>query len=335
MILPLSARGGGLLYFPTFDAKDDRAAAANPNLAGALLTFYWSEIEPRKGDFNWEELDRRISVWTSSGKKVALRIMWSSNGFWPHPSAKRPTPSWVVDDGAREVLSPHSQTHVPLPWDPIWQRHARHFLAEVARKFDGVPDILFIDVTPGAEGNPYRGRLGQAEPEFEKQFAATPASDGRTYSDPLWLETLQRQIADTRELFKKTPLLVTLNTGGLQSDQFHAIGAFCVSRKMMVGQNGLTGNSYKNASGRTQDFLDWGRQVPLYFEMNHDTRSPAMGSLHQVMEAAQRIGADYLAVYSSDVTKGTPGQPGYDPASEAALAYGAHALSENGRGTMQ
>ena len=51
------------------------------------------------------------------------------------------------------------------------------------RKFDGDPNILFIDVTPGAETNPYRfRRINVQEPEFKTRFAETPASDGRKYT---------------------------------------------------------------------------------------------------------------------------------------------------------
>ena len=56
------------------------------------------------------------------------------------------------------------------------------------------------------------------------------------------------------------------------------------------------------------------------------TSQGTTGSLMSVMQAAERIGCDYLGVYSADVLKGTPGQPGYDKEYEKALEYGAKAL---------
>ena len=43
----------------------------------------------------------------------------------------------------------------------------------------------------------------------------------------------------------------------------------------------------------------------------------------EVMRSAERIGCNYLGVYPEDVLKAVPGRPGYDPAYENALRYGA------------
>ena len=60
-------------------------------------------------------------------------------------------------------------------WDPIYRKYAARFLKEVARQFAGDPNVLFIDVTPGAETNPYRNRtIGASEPGFATKFRNTP-----------------------------------------------------------------------------------------------------------------------------------------------------------------
>jgi dienelactone hydrolase len=324
-----TARPTGLLYFASYPQRDNPAPAANPHLVGALFTIYWSDIEPREGVFDWSAFDQRAAVWIRAGKKIAVRIMWSSSGNWPEPAAKRPTPQFVLDAGAVTVHSVSSKTDIPLFWDPIYRKHANRFLAEVARKFDGDSNILFVDVTPGAETNPYRfRRINVAEPEFKTRFAETAASDGRKYSHELWLETVKQAIDDASAAFKKTPLLVTLNVGSLDGpEQFQAMGAHAVSRGCYVGQNGLNARSYAEDSPRKSAFLDWGRRTRLYFEMV-DASGGNTGSLMEVMKAAERIGCDYLGVYAVDVLRGTKGQPNYDPEFEAALAYGANALGQ-------
>ena len=108
--------------------------------SGALLTIYWSDVEPREGVFDWSDFDKRAAVWTRAGKKIAVRIMWSSSGNWPEPAAKHPTPQFVLDAGAVTVRSVSSKTDIPLFWDPIYRKYANRFLAEVARKFDGNPE---------------------------------------------------------------------------------------------------------------------------------------------------------------------------------------------------
>jgi dienelactone hydrolase len=198
----------------------------------------------------------------------------------------------------------------------------------VAGKFDGNPNILFVDVTPGAETNPYRARMGESDPEFQETFLKTAASDGRNYSDRLWLETVKQYVDAAREAFRKTPCLVTLNVGSLEGpSQFHAIGAYCVEKGCYVGQNGLHASSYLEESERKRDFLDWGRRTRLYFEMNA-AAGDRTGSLMDVMKATERIGCDYLGVYAVDVLKGTRAQASFDPAWEEDLRYGAQVVGK-------
>ncbi|MFM9167812.1 MAG: beta-galactosidase, partial [Verrucomicrobiota bacterium] len=317
----------GLLYFASYRERDNPAPIGNPHLVGALFTIYWSDVEKREGNFDWTQLDRRIKQWTGAGKKVALRIMWSASGNWPEPAAKHPTPQFVLNAGAVTIRSESSKSEVPLFWDPVYRKHANRFLAEVARRFDGDPDVLFIDVTPGAETNPYRfRRINVAEPGFKARFLNATASDGRRYSHELWLRTVKQTIDDASAAFKKTPLLVTLNAGSLDGpEQFRAIGGHAVSRGAYVGQNGLTGRSYNEDSPRKTAFMEWSTKTKFYFEML-DASGGGTGSLLDVMKAAERVGCDYLGVYAADVLRGTKGQPDYDPQHEAALAYGAGAL---------
>lgn len=323
--------GGGLLYFASYRERDNPAAVQNRHIVGPLFTIYWSDVEPQQGKFAWEALDRQTAPWLKAGKKVAVRIMWVSSGNWEEPAADRPTPAWVVEQGARTAVAEKTarKTYIPLVWDPIYRQHSQAFLAEVARKFDGDPNILFIDVTPGAETNPYRfRRINVIEPEFKQRFTAAEASDGRKYSHELWLETVRQSVDDAVARFKQTRLLVTLNVGSLDGpEQFQQIGKHCVERGCFVGQNGLNGRSYLDDSPRRRAFRDWGGRTGLYFEMV-DPSGGATGTLMEVMQAAERIRCDYLGVYAADVLRGTPGYKDYDPSYEMALEYGARVVGK-------
>jgi hypothetical protein len=240
----------------------------------------------------------------------------------------------VLDRGAVTVQSESSRTEIPLIWDPVYRKYAARFLREVARKFDGDPNILFVDAAPDAETNPYRfRRINVQEPEFKQRFASTPASDGTRYSHELWLETVKHAVDDATAALKKTKLLITLNTGNLDGpSQMQAIGDYCVAQGCFVGQNGLRGDNSARDSPRTTPFLAWGEKTRLYFEMLDATNRGTTGSLRTVMNAALRVGCEYLGVYSADVFKGTRGQPDFDPAYEHALAFGALAPGGPPRG---
>ena len=315
----------GLLFFGTYAYRDNIDAVRNPCIVGAFFSIYWSDVEKQRGVFDWSAIDHRLQPWFAASKRAALRIVWSSSGYWQNPTARAPTPGWVWQQGARMALHAPSQTEIPLIWDPIYKTHAFEFLEEVARKFDGDSRILFLDVTPGAETNPYRfGTIDQKDPGFRTQFLATAASNNLTYSYALWDATIREWIDESASRFKQLPLLVTLNRGGMPTEpsRLVAFGEHAVSRASYVGQNGLKGASYQTNSTSKQAFLDWAAKTRLCFEMAAASGGTT-GTLQEVMEAGERIRFSYLNVYPTDVLAGTRGYPTFQPDFEAALQSGA------------
>ena len=327
---PQRAPGAGLLYYAKADYAhaDNAAVIANPYLCGALFQIIWSEVEKEDGKCDWREVDRWLKPWLDARKSVAIRIMWVTSGAWPKPYYKTPTPKWVWEKGARFAFLEATRTEIPLVWDPIYKKYAMRFLEQFAARYGDNPRVLFVDVTPGAETNPYRfGLNNPANLAFKDSYASVKASDGRSYSEELWLETVKDWVDASARVLPKTPLLVTLNVGSLKGpDRAREIGEYCVSKGFYVGQNGLAGRSYQDPEvGRTKAFLEWSKRTKLFFEMVAGTGGRT-GTLMEVMQAAERINCHYLNVYPEDVLRGTPGQKGYDPAYEAALKYGAERL---------
>lgn len=328
---PVVEPATGLLFFAFYAYRDNTEAIRNPHIAGALLTVVWTMVEPERGKFDWSDVDRRIQPWVDGRKKVALRILWSASGTWQNPYAKHPTPQWVWDDGAKMAYSRRTRTEVPLGWDLTYKKHAFRFMEAMAQKYDGNPNVLFIDISPGGETNPYRGNLHRADPDFRDVFLNTPASDGRCYSEELWLQTVKEYVDAAGVAFKKTPLLVTLNAGKVPGtrgpENFVEVGSYCVNRGLLVGQNGLNRNSYLADSPRRRAFRQWQPHTRFYFEMVAPT-GPRTGTLMDVMQAAERIGCSYLGVSAPDALKGTQDTASHDLEYEKALEYGASVLEK-------
>lgn len=335
---------GGIFFYAKGQDYDNTAPIANPHVLGVWIQFYWSQIEKEPGKYDWSVIDVRMKPWLDAGKKVAMRVYWVGSGYWGDPAAKTATPAWVWKEGAKFVRHDPSGTEIPLCWDPVYQRYSWRFMAEIARKYEGNPDILFIDITPGAETNPYRYvAFNQLTPEFKNEYAAAKSSDGRAYSDELWLETVKQHIDAADRIFRRLPVAITLNVatlnlGGEKHDHSVQIGAYAAGRGCYVGQNGLSGRSYSPARGqdhpRMKGFAEWtAKGSRVVFETLGDADSETkfgkvpLGSLREIIDAARRGSAGYLLPYPRDVLRGTKGQPDYDPEFEAALAYGAKVLA--------
>jgi hypothetical protein len=296
-----------------------------------LFQVIWSEVEKEEGKCDWTEVDRWMKPWLDAQKSVAIRIMWVTSGAWPKPYYKTPTPKWVWEKGAKFAFLDATRTEIPLVWDPIYKKYALRFLEQFAARYGDNPRLLFVDVTPGAETNPFRyGINNPANLAFKDAYAKVKASDGRSYSEELWLETVKEWVDASARVLPNTPLLITLNVGSLKGpDRLREIGEYCVSMGFYVGQNGLSGRSYQDReAGRAKAFLDWSQRTKVFFEMVAGTGGRT-GTLMEVMQAAERINCHYLNVYPEDVKRGTRGSPSFDPAFETALKYGAERLGRN------
>jgi hypothetical protein len=170
-----------------------------------------------------------------------------------------------------------------------------------------------MDVTPGAETNPYRFvAFNQRTLEFKDRYAATPACDGRKYSDELWLTTVREWIDATDRIFKRLPLVVTLNVGTLnlgdaRNDYSVMIGQYAEDHGFYVGQNGLHVASYAGDSERKAAFLKWSKQTRIVFETLGDA-----GTTTRRLPGAARAGGgeDSHPVPYSARERGSRGAPG-------------------------
>jgi hypothetical protein len=104
-------------------------------------------IEPEEGKFNWALLDTPAQRWIAKGKRIALRVTCSEN-WMPYA-----TPKWVREAGAKGVNYEWGKgpTEGGPMWDPdfvdaVFMEKLDHFLAALARRYDGNPSVAFIDL---------------------------------------------------------------------------------------------------------------------------------------------------------------------------------------------
>ncbi len=112
-----------------------------PGLSTVYLRLPWSFIEQEEGRFNWEILDTPAQRWIDKGKKVAFRI--SASESW----MRWATPEWVAKSGAKGYeWGDGGKFWEPAYDDLIFLEKVDNFLAEMGSRYDGNPDVAFVDV---------------------------------------------------------------------------------------------------------------------------------------------------------------------------------------------
>ena len=118
-----------------------------PGLSCIYLRLPWSYIEPEEGKFDWSVVDAPAQRWIDKGLQVAFRFSVSESWM------RYATPKWVEDAGAKgynftvgKGVDEDGPFWEPDYADPVFLEKHDHFLAAAAARYDGNPNVAFIDV---------------------------------------------------------------------------------------------------------------------------------------------------------------------------------------------
>ena len=120
-----------------------------PGAAVVYLRLAWSYVEPLEGQFNWSIVDTPAQRWIARGKKVAFRFSCSESD----PQQPYATPEWVRKAGAKgqffvpgQGVNEKGANWEPDFDDPVFLAKLDRFLAAAGARYDGNPEVAFIDI---------------------------------------------------------------------------------------------------------------------------------------------------------------------------------------------
>ncbi|MBM3744540.1 MAG: DUF4832 domain-containing protein [Acidobacteria bacterium] len=120
-----------------------------PGASVVYMRLAWSYLEPEEGRFNWSIVDAPAQRWIAKGWQVAFRFSCAESGrdqFFA-------TPEWVRKAGAKghffvpgKGVVPEGKMWEPDYDDPVFLEKLDRFLAAAAARYDGNPEVAFIDI---------------------------------------------------------------------------------------------------------------------------------------------------------------------------------------------
>jgi hypothetical protein len=118
-----------------------------PGISTVYLRVPWAFLEPEEGRFNWALFDTPAQRWIAKGKRAALRVTCSENWL------RFATPEWVKNAGAKGTFyefgrgpSEKGGSWDPDFGDPVFLEKLDQFLSAMAARYDGNPNVAFIDI---------------------------------------------------------------------------------------------------------------------------------------------------------------------------------------------
>jgi hypothetical protein len=211
--------GQGLFVFAS--ATDPTVTDGSSSGGNPLIP--WSRLEPKDGDYNWNELDDAIDQARRSGTKIVPRIVTNFSIFG------QATPDWYFDLPNAEHYYPHEAAKddgykAPVAWDPVYKQKFGEFLKALGKRYDGNPAIEFFQIaSSGVYGELYLGS------ELPDDYSVDNHKEAIEYWTDAW-----------RDAFPNTHLSIMLN--GLGNDVGQDAASHAVSKGYYLQMNSPVGH---------------------------------------------------------------------------------------------
>jgi len=271
-----------------YAGNNSAADAGNPDLAGVDLDYYWSQIEPTKGDFDWAVINSAMAPWVANKKKVIIRIATAGQASWDAPYSGSGTPAWVYADGAHSITD--SGETVPVYWGSAYLADLRSFIDAFAAEYDGNSSVALIEAGVGMGG--------ETMPETNLSSTGLAAWDAAGYSSATWLSTVETISTYYHEAFTKTPvdaLLTSTFLGGNWTD-YQLLPSWYGSTSPAWGLQ----NDALSATSTLPDPTAWARASNLVLEQAQPTRVSGDSLLADGTNGVKQH-AEYVLIYRTDI----------------------------------
>ncbi len=250
-----------------------------PGLTHIYLRIPWAYLEPAEGEFDWSVLDTPSQRWIDKGKQIAIRICCSES--W----TRYATPKWVQEAGAKgynfrpgDGIVEDGPFWEPDYDDPVFLEKLDHFLAAMAARYDGSPDVAFIDI----------GSFGVW-------------GEGHTYAStklPYSTATIRRHIDLHLKHFKKT--LLAANDDFVSHDRGPESIEYACKHGLTLRDDSILVQPAPNAYFHTDLAQMFWPKVPVVLECEHFGSSKKRGAWqdgHLYLQAVEDYHASYASIH--------------------------------------
>lgn len=290
--------------------------ASNPDIAGRSLVYYWAQLEPKKGQYDWSLVDNDMKPWADVGKKVVLRVSVSGWAKWDKQAdSAHGTPQWVYDEGVKSVTEQDNAVF-PQYWNSTFEKDYDDFIKAFAARYDGNRSVAFVDAGIGVGG--------ETKPDSEKNSNILKLWQSIGYTDQTWWGYVQNAISTYAHAFTTTPVAVMPDKTFLGSTSGYNEQKtldYAVSQGTWLQDNGLGTNRTLNGDA-------W-QKTTLVSEQRGST-SDTGDNLMDDFQAALDLNAAYILAFTDDLENPDNAATIHEVAAQASSGSGADQTVWNG-----
>ena len=126
--------------------------------------YYWSELEPREGEYNFTLIDDLLENNTKQSRRVALRFM-----ALDEPFSGTKIPQWLIKKGVAGQWVENGKTFVANLDDPIYIAYVEKLLSAFGERYDNDSRLAQVDIgIVGSWGEWHNSNFPELEPLHSK-----------------------------------------------------------------------------------------------------------------------------------------------------------------------
>jgi hypothetical protein len=272
-----------------FSGGNSATYADDPLVAGTYLGYYWSQLEPQEGRYNWNQIDSDMQPWIAHGKSVIVRISTAGWKKWQPPYSVQGTPQWVYDKGVSSVQE-NDGAIKPQYWNPTFLQYLKTFVQAFANRYDGDEHILAVEIGVGDGGETKPDTYFKSNPGILSKWQDIG------YTNAVWWSTIQQIITIYTSAFHSTPLAIMPDATFIAKEAGYKealVLDYAVAHNLWLQDNGLIAN-------RTLP-SEW-TKVPVIAEQRNPTDQSG-DTMQQDVQSALQNNAVVLMVFASDIAK--------------------------------
>jgi hypothetical protein len=296
----------GIYVLPAEGKGIDIKAAKAPFVTGYSIRVSWKQLEPVKGQYNWQPIDDIINLAKKNGKYITLRILagiLSPN--WVIESMSIPKLEFVNRNRNKEGYG--RTVHQPAPWDTNYLNTYYLFLEALAKRYSNESLLYWIAVSGPV--------MGPATPHLPKDQETVNIMERQGLTKEKWRKVWEEAIDRTSQAFPQKSISLCLDIPPYYPDLADQLAAYAVSKyghRMCLQSNGLSAKFLitSKRNQRIEDFLNifprYKDKATIGFQMTwaaawKSRGRDRLGPLDEAINAGIKLGASYLEIYQDDI----------------------------------
>ncbi|KFC81626.1 DUF4832 domain-containing protein [Buttiauxella agrestis] len=142
LTVPITNPGTGVASF--HEGYGEKLSQAQyPNTGFEYERFYWRDLEPVEGQYNFALIDEafKFAAMHQPAMNVGLRFM-ALDG----PESGSKIPDWLIQKGVKGEWTSDHKTFAPNLDDPIFLAYSQKLLNALGKRYDGNENLAFVDI---------------------------------------------------------------------------------------------------------------------------------------------------------------------------------------------